>query len=232
MLVKKKVGIIIFSRYDSSRFPGKALIKIKGRELLGHVLDRAKKIGKEFTIVVATSLEKNDDKIEEFALSENVKVFRGSLINVMDRAIECCKKFNFNSFARICGDRPLFCPDIVRELIHYHEKNSMDLTTNNKKKTFPAGFTSEIIDVRSLKKVIKNNKVEEDFEHITNYFYKNSKDFKIYNLESSLDGISNLSCTVDYPKDIKKITKIMEYKTIIPAELTFNQIINNLKKYS
>ena len=44
--------------------------------MLGHVLDRAKKIGKEFTIVVATSLEKNDDKIEEFALSENVKVFR------------------------------------------------------------------------------------------------------------------------------------------------------------
>ena len=112
------------------------------------------------------------------------------------------------------------------------KKTRWNLQLIIKKKTFPAGFTSEIIDVRSLKKIIKNNKVEEDFEHITNYFYKNSKDFKIYNLESSLDGISNLSCTVDYPKDIKKITKIMEYKTIIPAELTFNQIINNLKKYS
>ena len=28
------------------------------------------------------------------------------------------------------------------------------------------------------KKVIKNNKIEEDFEHITNYFYKNSKILK------------------------------------------------------
>ena len=155
MLVEKKIGIIIFSRYNSSRFPGKALIKIKGRELLGHVLDRAKKIGNEFTIVVATSLEKSDDKIEEFALSENVKVFRGSLINVMERAIECCKKFNFHSFARICGDRPLFCPDIVRELIHFHKTNSMQLTTNKKKKTFPDGFTSEIIDVKSLSKISK-----------------------------------------------------------------------------
>ena len=61
---------------------------------------------------------------------------------------------------------------------------------------------------------------------------KNSNDFRIYNLESPIDGISNLNCTVDYPKDIKKITKIMGNKKIIPADLTFNQIINNLKKYS
>ena len=62
-------------------------------------MDRTKKIGCEFKIVVATSLQEDDDAIEKFAISENVEVFRGSQENVLFRAIECCNKFNFD---RIC----------------------------------------------------------------------------------------------------------------------------------
>lgn len=233
MLSKRKnIGLIIFSRYNSIRFPGKALFKIEGRELLGHVLDRTKKIGCEFKIVVATSLQEDDDAIEKFAISENVEVFRGSQENVMFRAIECCNKFNFNSFARICGDRPLFCPNLARELISFHEENSTQLTTNIKKKTYPSGFTFEVIDVDALVKLKKENLQKEDLEHITSYFYRNPKDFKIYNFESSIKGISNLSCTVDYPKDIEKISKIMRNKTIDPVDLTLDDVIKRLKKYS
>ena len=39
-----KVGAIIFSRMDSKRLPGKALVEIEGRSMLGRVIDRAKRI--------------------------------------------------------------------------------------------------------------------------------------------------------------------------------------------
>ena len=50
-----KLGIIIFSRFDSQRLPGKALLDIEGRCLLGRVIDRAKLIKGTNEIIVATS---------------------------------------------------------------------------------------------------------------------------------------------------------------------------------
>ena len=47
-------GVIIFSRMDSNRLPGKALIDICGRSLLGRVIDRAKNIKGAERIIVAT----------------------------------------------------------------------------------------------------------------------------------------------------------------------------------
>ena len=38
------VGVIIFSRMDSKRLPGKALVEIGKRPMLGRVIDRANRI--------------------------------------------------------------------------------------------------------------------------------------------------------------------------------------------
>ena len=72
---------------NSSRLPGKALLEISGRPLLGHVIDRAKKISKQYPLVIATSMS-SDDAIEKFAVSEKIKIFRGSLNNVLLRAMK------------------------------------------------------------------------------------------------------------------------------------------------
>ena len=51
------IGAIIFSRFSSQRLPGKALIDIQGRELLGRVIDRSRHIKNIDEIIVATSSE-------------------------------------------------------------------------------------------------------------------------------------------------------------------------------
>ena len=50
-----KIGAIIFSRFSSERLPGKALIDISGRSLLGRVIDRTREIQGIDKIIVATS---------------------------------------------------------------------------------------------------------------------------------------------------------------------------------
>ena len=134
MLSKRKnIGLIIFSRYNSIRFPGKALFKIEGRELLGHVLDRTKKIGCEFKIVVATSLQEDDDAIEKFAISENVEVFREV------KKMYCLERLNvvINLILTVLQEYVeidlFFVQTLLKELISYHKKNSTQLTTNIKK---------------------------------------------------------------------------------------------------
>ena len=75
--------------------------------MLGRVIDRTKEIKGIADIIVATSTDKEDDQIVDFAEHENVNVYRG-LKDVANRALDSCLKFNLDKFVRICGDRP-FC---------------------------------------------------------------------------------------------------------------------------
>ena len=61
-------GVIIFARMSSSRLPGKMLKKIGNREILGHVIDRAKLIKTKAQLVVATSNRKDDDVLADSTL--------------------------------------------------------------------------------------------------------------------------------------------------------------------
>ena len=68
-------GAIIFSRYSSERLPGKALLDISGRCLLGRVIDRTKEI-KGIKKSLLQLLHKSDDQIEAFVQKEGVDIFR------------------------------------------------------------------------------------------------------------------------------------------------------------
>ena len=110
----QKVAAIIFSRFDSKRLPGKALIDIYGRCLLGRVIDRAKCIKGIDFVIVATTDREIDDQIVRFARTQEVDVVRGSCEDVLQRALDACEKYKLTKFARICGDRPFFDPDLIK----------------------------------------------------------------------------------------------------------------------
>ena len=125
----------------------------------------------------------------------------------------------------------MFCPEIVKKIIEFHKNNNFQLTTNIKKRTYPSGFSSEVVDLSILKSITNKITNKEDYEHITKFFYDNPGYCKVYNFESPIKGIAHFECTVDYPEDIIKISKIMGKNNHSSANLTFNEIVKNLKKY-
>ena len=199
------IGAIIFSRFDSSRLYGKALIDIEGRCLLGRVIDRAKLIKGISNIVVATSKRKVDDPIQEFAINEGIDTYRGSCDDVYKIAIEACNKFKFDIFARICGDRPFLDYELISKGIKIFKKSNADLVTTMFPRTFPPGLTTEIIKKELLirfEKIIIN---KFDREHLTTYFYKNPDDIKIRNIENrNYQSIKNLRLVVDNQDDLTR----------------------------
>ena len=94
------------------------MVKIEGRELLGHVLDRAKKIGNEFKRALLPVYMKMTIKLKNLPFQKKL-MFTGEVKIIMNRAIECCKKFNFNGFARICGDRPFFVQILLENSFYF-----------------------------------------------------------------------------------------------------------------
>ncbi len=222
--ILNKVGIIIFSRFSSKRLPGKAMQMILEKPLLGHVISRAKKINKNIKVVVATSTLGSDDIIEKYALEQKIAVFRGDLENVVLRSVNCCEKFGFEDFVRVCGDRPLFPPELCRDLIDIHKSGKFDLTTNAQLKTFPYGMTAEVINTKSLKKLMKLVKLKSDKEHLTSFYYKNPNLFSIKNISCKTKNISKLNYAVDYKKDIRRISRLLR-KLKKPYELVSMQDI-------
>ena len=224
-----ETGLIIFSRYNSKRLYGKALIDICNRPLLGRVIDIAKQL-KKYPIIVATTKKKSDDIIETFASSENVKVFRGSENNVLKRALDCCNYFGFKRFARICGDRPFYSSKLIEKLINLHVKFNLDLATNSLFKTFPYGLTAEVLSVECLKVIKNETNRSSDLEHITRYIYNNQQKFKIKNISSPIKNIENLNFAVDIENDIKKSEWILS--KISPTKTNnLGYLVKYLKKY-
>jgi spore coat polysaccharide biosynthesis protein SpsF len=100
----KNIGIIILSRYSSTRLPGKALIEINGTTLLGNIINNIKLNLPEVKCIVATSIHKSDDIIEKFCKNNLTNYFRGDLNNVAKRFLECSIKYKLDIAVRINGD--------------------------------------------------------------------------------------------------------------------------------
>ena len=87
-----KSTIIIPARWASKRFPGKPLAKIKKKELIHHVWDRAKLSKEADLCLVAT----DDKRIKKFCEDNNIRVTMTSTKHLTgtDRVYEVAKKIN------------------------------------------------------------------------------------------------------------------------------------------
>jgi len=196
--------IIIQARLSSKRLKNKVMKLIYGKPLIWYVLQSVKKSKKIKKIIVSTSKNKSDDKLAIYLKKNNVDFFRGSLKNVAKRLVETAKTYKANQFMRISGDSPFIDHDIINKSIRLNTSHNRkyDLITNVFPRSFPSGMSVEIIKTKTLDKTIKNFS-NFDKEHVTTYFYKNYKKFKIKNFKSIKN--STIKYSIDKPRDIKNL---------------------------
>lgn len=68
---------IIQARMGSSRLPGKVMMALEGKPVLWHVIERVKQARSIDDVVIATTIEAQDDQLEAFCTSIGIAVFRG-----------------------------------------------------------------------------------------------------------------------------------------------------------
>ena len=111
------VSCIVPARMGSSRFPGKPLLKLNGKEMVVRTMERAMLAGCFDRIVCAT------DSGEIKAVVENAGfdcVMTGECATGSDRVAEAAKKLGLDLVVNLQGDEPLVEPsvlcDVAREL--------------------------------------------------------------------------------------------------------------------
>ncbi len=200
----------IQARVDSSRLPGKVLLKIKNKSILELIYKRLKK-SKFISKIVFIIPNDNKNLILEKKL-KNLKYeyFKGSNSNVLKRYYEAAKYFQSENLVRVTSDCPLIDPFIIDKMISTFKKDNLDYISNNNPPTFAHGLDAEIIKIKALEKAYLNAKSLRDKEHVTYFITRNKKKFKIKNFKNR-KNFSKIRITLDYLSDYKVIKNIFNH---------------------
>lgn len=178
---------ILQARMSSSRLPGKVLKTINGKPILAYEIDRIKQSKKIDKIVLATSMNPEDDPLETLARDNNIDCYRGDLHNVLKRFYDCATEYNADIIVRLTGDCPIIDPMIIDDVISLFQNENSDYTSNAVERTYPDGLDVEVFSYKALKTAYLNAQKEDEKEHVTKYIYSHSESFKISHLKNDID---------------------------------------------
>lgn len=117
--------IIIPARYNSSRFPGKPLIKLLGKPMIQWVIELSSKAIGRNNVYVATE----DKKIFNTVTSLGYKSIMTSkkCLTGTDRLAEVARKLKADIYINVQGDEPLVKPEDIKKIIRTKKKYAKEI---------------------------------------------------------------------------------------------------------
>ena len=209
-----KVVIITQARLQSSRLPEKILKNINGKSLLEIHLARLKKSKYGENLLVATTKEKDINKVIQIANKKGVMCFQGSMEDVLDRFYKAALTSKPDYVVRVTSDCPLLDSKLLDKVIEEALNQDLDYTSNTLLETYPDGQDVEVIKWLALKSAWQNAQSRHEREHVTPYIINNST-FKGKNNFTSLNfthhqNFNHIRMTVDEAADFEAIKILIE----------------------
>ncbi len=127
-MTRGKVVAIIQARTSSTRLPGKVLKRVNGKSILEILISRVKRSRRLNSLMIATTENKDDDKVVEVAKELGVEWYRGSEEDVLKRFVDAAKRAEAEVIVRITADNPLTDPELMDKLVEAHLKSQADYT--------------------------------------------------------------------------------------------------------
>lgn len=200
------VTAIIQARTGSTRLPGKVLMRLADRTVLGHVIMRVKAIPSIDQVVVATTVLPEDLAICEEAMNCGVSVYRGSETHVLSRYYEAAVEAGSDVVVRFTSDCPLLDPDIADAVIRDFLQNGYDYARLGLD-TYPRGLDTEVFTFAALKRAYEQAEKAYEKEHVTPYILEHPEQFRIQ-VYNQRENDSRYRLTLDTPEDWELIRKI------------------------
>lgn len=226
-------GIIIQARMSSTRLPSKVMLKLAGKEVLWHVVQRCKISKSVDKVIVATSTDSSDDKIYNFCKDNKIEVFRGDLLDVLKRYYDCAKAHNLDIIVRVTSDCPLIDSFIIDECVRLFRaskktpptppfkggggtkyplltkegRGEVDYVSNCLERIFPRGLDCEVFSFDILEKAFNQANTESEREHVTQYIVNNGASLP-YHVPPEYQGDFRL--TLDEEKDYELLKIIYD----------------------
>lgn len=225
-----KVNAIIQARCGSTRFPNKVFTQIDGKPLLWHVVSRLKYAKRIDEVIIATTTNSADDAIAKWCFENNIKCYRGSENDVLNRFYNASIKYPSDVVVRITADDPFKEPAVIDKVVDTYLCGAYDYVTNNYPPTFPEGLDCEVFSSKLLAEMEEKSNDSFEREHVTQYVFRHKDDYVIANV-SNEENLSYLRWTIDTVDDLKMVNVVYEHRDKKDEILLMEEILEILKKY-
>jgi spore coat polysaccharide biosynthesis protein SpsF (cytidylyltransferase family) len=209
------LAFIIQARMGSTRFPQKMLLPFhENLSIFDVIINKIKINFSNIPIIIATSINEENDIIEKNAKLLNCKVYRGDENDVLKRIYEAALKNRVTRIIRVCADNPFLDVLELKKLVLYVNNKNLDYASfeidgiPSIKTHF--GFWAEYVSIDALKKVIDLTQELIYHEHVTNYIYENRDLFKTDFIEPNpnVSKQVDIRMTLDTKKDFIILSQI------------------------
>jgi len=218
---KGKIVATIEARFASTRLPGKTLLEICGKPTLELVIERLKMSKFIDQIVVATTVNKDCDDIEELAKRNGVGCFRGSEDDVLDRVLQAAKVYQADIIVEITGDETLIDPVLVDDTIRYYLDNNFDYVSNILDRRYPRGLDTQVFSTDVLEEVAGITNDPADRENVSLYIYEHPEKYSLGSVKAPDDlNRPDWRWTLDTKEDFEFLKTV--YEALYPGNNAFH----------
>lgn len=206
------IAAIIEARMTSTRLPKKVLLPANGKPLLQHLVDRLKRVRSLDRIVLATTVNREDDALAQFAAQQGIVCFRGSEEDVMGRVIGAADSVQADVVVSVTGDCPVIDPILVEQLVQMYLHNPCDYASNRQIPGYPGGMDTQVYPLAALKRSASMTDDVLDHEHVTLHIRNHPELFRhLYLIAPEDQYWPDLDLSVDEQDDYLFIKTLIEH---------------------
>jgi len=186
------------------------------------------------TIVVATTLDPKDDRVQETCEQEGWKCFRGHAEDLLDRHYQAALLAGADIVIKIPSDCPLIDPAIIDQVVAawMEDPEKYDYLSNLHPGSFPDGNDVEIMSFHALEQAWRHATLPLEREHTTPYIWERPEQFRIGNvvMEGGVDYSMTHRWTIDYKEDYAFIRAVFEELYPIDPFFGVGEILSLLER--
>ncbi len=227
---EEKIIAIIEARMTSTRLPGKVLLPLAGKTVLGHLIERLKKSAYLDGICVATTVNGHDDSIAALAAAAGVMCFRGSEQDVLGRVVGAAEFSGADIIVEITGDCPANDPKVVDRAVEEFFAGDVDYVSNFMTETFPTGgFEVQVFRTKVLKEVAALTQDPIDRTHVSYYIYMHPEKYRLAGFAASPEATApELRVVLDEPADYELVSRVFDALYPVNPDFTVEDVVGYL----
>jgi len=222
----KRVAVIQ-ARMTSTRLPGKVMMDLEGRPMLAQQLRRVSRCRRIDEIVVATTVNRTDDVVEQLCKAEGVFCHRGSEDDVLSRFVAAAREQSADVVVRLTGDCPLADPGVIDAVVEALTEcpEGCDYASNVIERTYPRGLDTEAMFRDTLERVDRLASSSSAREHVTPFIYSERPELFLRRSVRHTSDHSSLRWTVDTAADLEVVRAFYQALDLNHHVRSFDEIV-------
>ena len=202
---------VIQARMGSSRVPGKAMLDLAGRPLIGHMIDRLRRVRNLGEIVLATTGDARNAPLVAFAKAEGLGVFQHpDEDDLAGRFAGLIEGRQGDFVLKTSGDCPLIDVGVLQRMVDTALADpDADFISNRINWSYPLGLSADVMSRRAIVWCDRNLTDAGERELFAVYVRDHAEQFKVIPIVNAVD-LSHHGWTVDEPADVEFARRVFD----------------------